>query len=447
MQRYIPDLASRSVPRYTSYPTAAEFRGDVGAAQQRDAIAAIAPGSPVSLYVHIPYCRQICWYCGCNTGPVGRGQRLTAYLAALEAEIAAVAPLLRGQVVTIHFGGGSPNALPPAGFAALVATLRANFGGAATATIAVELDPRDMDRAYAEALAAAGVTRVSLGVQTFAPRVQALINRIQPYEAVAQVVADLRAAGIAEINFDLMYGLPGQTLRDIGETLDLALGLSPSRVAMFGYAHMPRLLGRQRMIDTAALPDAAARFTQSVLAFDRLGQAGYVAIGFDHFARPTDSIAIAAEAGHLRRNFQGFTDEPADAIIGLGASAISQFDGLLVQNEKHVGDYRDLVGAGGLAGVRGIVRTADDQLRGTIIERLLCDGTVDVAAVAIAHGAKPCAFASALPALQQFGRLGVATLSGWRVSVPPDARAYARLVASAFDIYRQPDRQRFSQAI
>jgi oxygen-independent coproporphyrinogen-3 oxidase len=210
---------------------------------------------------------------------------------------------------------------------------------------------------------------------------------------------------------------------------------------------MPQLLRRQRMIDDAALPDASVRFGQSVLAFERLTAAGYAAIGFDHFAVPTDSLAIAAAGGQLKRNFQGFTDEPAEAIIGLGASAISQFPGLLVQNEKHVGRYREIVATGGLAGVRGILRSADDRLRGAIIERLLCDGTVDVAAVALAHGAKPCAFAGSLPALQYFSRLGVAILSGWRVTIPPDARVYARLVASAFDLYRQPDRQRFSQTV
>ena len=447
MHRYIPDLASRSVPRYTSYPTAAEFHDRVGVADQAAALAEIAPSAPVSLYVHIPYCHEICWYCGCNTGAIGRPERMTAYLAALAQEIDAVAARLRGRVVAVHFGGGSPNAVPSADFIALTDLLRARFDCAGRLEIAAELDPRTLDRAYCNALAVAGVTRVSLGAQTFARHIQETINRVQPYATVARAVADLRAAGISAVNLDLMYGLPGQTADDLTETLELALDLAPDRIAMFGYAHMPRLLPRQRMIDDTLLPDAAARFEQSALAHDLLTDAGYAAIGFDHFARSGDSLAVAAGEGRLRRNFQGFTDEPGEAIIGLGASSISQYPGLLVQNEKHVGRYRLRAANGGLAGARGIVRSAGDRLRGDIIERLLCDGSVDLSDLARAHGACLGPLHGALAGLGELAAHGLVRVEGWRVTVPEAGRAYARLVAAAFDVYRQPDAQRFSRAV
>ena len=447
MHSYLPDLARRSVPRYTSYPTAAEFRDGIGVTQQAAALDAIAPGRPTSLYVHVPYCREICWYCGCNTGAIGREERLDAYLAALEAEIDTVSARLRGNAIAIHFGGGSPNSLAPDAFVRLVAHIRSRFMVAAQPEIAVELDPRGLDRAYADALAAAGVTRVSLGAQTFASHVQQRINRVQPYRMVAGAVADLRAAGIARINLDLMYGLPAQGERDVEETVALALALAPDRIAMFGYAHMPRLLPRQRMIDEASLPDAEARFRQSALAHDLLVVAGYHAIGFDHFARPEDSLAIAAAEWRLRRNFQGFTDERADAIVGLGASAISQFDGLLVQNEKHVGRYRMRALNGALAATRGVVRTADDRLRGAVIERLLCDGEADLASIAAAYGLPVGAHATSRVALGDHEARGLGGVEGWRCVVLDAGRPYARLVAAAFDAYRSVGVQRFSRAV
>ncbi|PZU11034.1 oxygen-independent coproporphyrinogen III oxidase [Sphingomonas sp.] len=436
MHFYLPDLAARPVPRYTSYPTAAEFHDGVDAADQAAALGAIAPDAPVSLYVHIPYCHRICWYCGCNTGAIGRAERLDAYVDALEREVEAVAGRMRGRVVSIHFGGGSPNALTPAQFGRLIAMLRARFAGAADAEIAVELDPRALDPAFIAAMGQAGVARASLGVQTFAEPVQRRINRIQPYEMVAAAVAGLRAAGIAHVNLDLMIGLPGQSEEDVAESIRLALALAPDRVAMFGYGHNPGLLPRQRMIDPRDLPDAEARFRQSALAHDLLVAAGYRAIGFDHFARPEDSLAVAAAEGRLRRNFQGFTDEPGEAVIGIGASAISQFPGLLVQNEKHVARWRSRVAETGLAGVRGIARSADARLRGAIMERLLCDGRVDMAAVARARGLAPERLIGIRPRLAALEARGVIAIEGWRVTLAPWGWPYARLVAAALDMHR-----------
>lgn len=447
MPTYLPDLAGQAAPRYTSYPTAAEFTDGVGATDQRDALAAIRPGTPVALYLHIPYCKAICWYCGCNTGPAGRPQRQERYLRALKREIAAVAATMRGEVVSIHFGGGSPNALAAGQLTGLIGFLREQFACAGRPEIAIELDPRFFDADYAEALAEAGVTRACLGVQTFAHDVQERIGRVQPYWQVAEVVRDLRYAGIRHLTFDLMYGLPGQAADDLAETIDQALSLHPDRIAMFGYAHMPGVLPRQRAIDAQALPDTAARFAQNELARAMLLERGYDAVGFDHFARPDDSLAKAAKQGALRRNFQGFTDEPGTAVIGLGASAISQFDGLLVQNEKHEAAYRACVEQDRLAGCRGVTRTDEERMRGTVIERLLCDGRVDLAAIAEGHGNRAVAFTSALPRLSLLERRGLLTRDGWTIAITEAGRPYIRLAAAAFDAWRDGSAGTFSRAV
>jgi oxygen-independent coproporphyrinogen III oxidase len=447
MAIYLPDLARRAAPRYTSYPTAAEFSDAVGAAEQHDAIAAIAPATPVALYIHIPYCQAICWYCGCNTGPAGRPERQQRYLDALKQEAAKVASNLRGQVASIHFGGGSPNALTAPQLAELIGFLRATFDCADRPEIAVELDPRFFNADFAEALAQAGVTRACLGVQTFATAVQERIGRVQPFWQVAEVVRDLRYAGIRHLTFDLMYGLPGQTVDDLADTIEQAMSLHPDRIAMFGYAHMPAVLPRQRAIDATLLPDAATRFAQSELARAMLIARHYAVIGFDHFARPDDSLAQAAAGGRLRRNFQGFTDEPGTTVIGLGASAISQFDGLIVQNEKHEGAYRARIAGGALAGCRGVARSGDDRMRGAAIERLLCDGRVDLACVAADHHAASVAFASALPRLIALEQRGVISRQGWMITVTDEGRPYIRLAAAAFDAWRDGSAGTFSRAV
>lgn len=445
MHRYYPDLAGRTVPRYTSYPTAAAFKPlpDAHAA----ALASVADDTPVSLYLHIPYCHEICWYCGCNTGALGRPARMDSYLAALEGEIARVGSILRAPVGSVHFGGGSPNAMSPTAFLALSATLRRHFAIAADAEWAVEIDPRHFTQETAQSYAAAGVSRLSIGAQTFSPQVQARIGRLQPWRQIAQTMADARRAGIARFNLDLMYGLPGQTLDDIAATLSAAFLLAPDRVAMFGYAHMPQLLPRQRRIDDTLLPDAEARFWQSALAHDLLIEAGFEAIGFDHFARPEDSLARAARDGTLRRNFQGFTDDRATTLIGLGASAISQFDGLFLQNEKHVGSYRVGAANGLLMGSRGLLRTPEDRMRGALIERLLCTGRVDVAEVAAEHGQSSRAVIGDMDRLAEFAERGLVLTRGTTVTISPVGRPYARLVASAFDTALQAREARFSTAV
>ncbi|MDF0544210.1 oxygen-independent coproporphyrinogen III oxidase [Sphingobium sp. H39-3-25] len=434
MRDYHPDLLEASVPRYTSYPTAAQFSGDVGAPALAERLGGVAADADLSLYLHIPYCHDICWYCGCNTGAAGRASRLSAYVEALEREIALVAGTLGGRGIVRHvaFGGGSPNALPLVDFVRIFQQLTLCFA-MSEADISVEIDPRRFDRQWIAAMGSLGVRRVNLGVQTFAPHVQQRIGRVQPREMVEAVVAGLRAEGIA-VGFDLMYGLPGQSLADLEETLEATIALRPARIALFGYAHMPRLLPRQRRINGDELPASPQRFDMAALGYDRLTAAGYRAIGFDHFALPEDSLAIAAEGGTLRRNFQGFTDDASNHLIGLGASAISMFPDLIVQNEKNAGAWRALVSSGALSAVRGVVRTPADRMRGRIIEDILCRGHAEIADVAVSG-------------LDRFTGRGLAERSGQAVRLSPGGLPYARAVASAFDAYLQPAEKRFSNAI
>ena len=428
MWPYHPELLTKPVPRYTSYPTAVEFEGGVGADEYVQALSDLPSGTPLSLYVHIPYCQSICWYCGCNTGAAGKTHRLTAYLDALESEFALVGRLLggRGKVRRISFGGGSPNAITTVEFVRLIGRITTLFD-AGTPEISVELDPRGFTPEWALAMAASNVDRVSLGVQTFAPHVQEAIGRIQPLTDIEKSLSALRLRGIDSINFDLMYGLPKQTLPDLYETLNQAIDLQPSRVSLFGYAHMPDMIPRQRRIDGDSLPNVELRFEQSELGYQRLTEAGYVAIGFDHFALPTDSLAIAAAEGRVRRNFQGFTDDPNETLLGFGASAISSLPGLLVQSEKNVGRYRSMVSADKVAAVRGVARDEETRKRGAIISSLLCQGQVDAEAANMVPESN---------LLDTFEEKGLIRRRDHKLAITEAGRPYARHVACLFDQFR-----------
>jgi oxygen-independent coproporphyrinogen-3 oxidase len=439
MWPYHPELLARPVPRYTSYPTAAEFHAGVGAADMGSALAMVGSDEPLSLYIHIPYCHAICWYCGCNTGAANRRHRLEYYLDALAAEIDLVAGRLRGhgRIQRIAFGGGSPNAVEAVEFARLVDRLVTQFD-AVDPDLSVELDPRNLTPEWVAAIAATGVRRASLGVQTLAPRVQAAIGRVQPADMIRHAADELRAAGVQSINFDLMYGLPTQSIADLETTIEETLAIRPDRIALFGYAHMPNLIPRQRRIDAAGLPDIRERFAQAALGHARLTAAGYDSIGFDHFALPGDALAIAARQRKLRRNFQGFTEDRSDVLIGLGASAISAFPDRLIQNEKNSGRYRMMVSAGRLPAERGILRGDDDRIRGAVIESLLCRGEADF------YGLSVCDTLHRLGPFQEAGLVGIA---GSHVKLRPEALPYARAIAAVFDSYLAPQSGQFSRAV
>ena len=437
MWPYHPELLATPVPRYTSFPTAAEFEPEVDAADLRSAIESTT--GDVSLYVHIPFCQAICWYCGCNTGRANRSPRLAAYLDALHREIALVGRLLptTARVRRIAFGGGSPNAIAPTDFVRLVMALT-QWLPLAEPDISVELDPRTLDTVWGETLAGVGVRRASLGVQTFAPRLQQAIGRVQPSELIERCTGLLRTAGVTSLNFDLMYGLPGQTLGHLRDTLERAALLGADRIALFGYAHVPQLIARQRRIDASALPGQAERFAMAAHGHDWLVDAGYAAVGFDHFALPGDPLAQAALSGRLHRNFQGFTDDGAPALIGIGASAISSFPQVLVQNEKNPGRYNMMLSQGRLTAVRGRRRSADDRSRAEIIEQLLCGGR-----------AHPGGYLTKEVAtrLEPFLARGLVQIENDRLAIGRGGLPYARAIASLFDPYRKHSARQFSSAV
>lgn len=431
---WIP-YASRAVPRYTSYPTAADFTAATGEAEARRWAGDVAPGEPLSVYLHVPFCEALCWYCGCATSVPNGYHRVGDYAGRLKAEIALWAAALgpHGGIGHLHFGGGSPNALQSGDFASLIGTLRDRFGIRPDAEIAVELDPRTMHEGQVEAFAAAGVTRASLGVQTLAPKVQAAVNRIQPPEMVARLVSDLRGAGVGAINMDLMYGLPHQTTADVVTAAQFAADMGAARVSVFGYAHVPWFAKHQKAIDEAALPGLETRFEQADAATEVLRAAGYVLIGFDHFARADDPLAAAAREGRLRRNFQGYTDDPHDTLIGIGATSISQFREGFVQNLKDRKAWGEAVAAGRLPAERGVAITDEDRLRARAIEQLMCQLSVDVADVCREMNVPAGSLDGALVRARALVPAGLCEVDGSRVSVPPAARHFLRTAAQCFD--------------
>ena len=437
MWPYHPDLLAVPVPRYTSFPTAAEF-AEIEVQAYRHALERLA--GDVSLYVHIPFCEKICFYCGCNTGAAGRRHRLESYLEALHREIETVSALLPPgtRVRRVSFGGGSPNAIAPTDFVRLVDALTIRFG-LLDPIWSIELDPRTMSREWGTVIERVGIQRASLGVQTFAAHCQQRIGRVQSEDMILRTTDMLRDAGVTSLNFDLMYGLPGQERDDLLDSLQRTRVLGADRIALFGYAHVPHVIPRQRAIDDSELPGQAERFAMASLGFAYLVTHGYMPVGFDHFARAGgDPLARAAIEGTLHRNFQGFTDDDAPNLIGLGASAISAFPQLLVQNEKNSGRYRMRAGAGYLTADRGIQRTADDRLRGKVIEGLLCTGRAHVG---------PFLAREIRDALAPFIKRGLALLSGDQLEILADGLPYARTIAALFDPYRQHSPRRFSSAV
>ena len=436
MWPYHPDLLETPVPRYTSFPTAAEF-GPLDESAYAEALST-ATGD-VSLYVHIPFCDKICWYCGCNTAAANKATRLATYLDALHREIALVAAALpaSARVRRIAFGGGSPNALNPVDFVRLFDELVLRFP-LEDPVVSIELDPRALTDDWATVLLAIGATRASMGVQTFSPQLQQAVGRIQPLRMIEHGVELLRKAGITSMNFDLMYGLPGQTPELLRESLKLTASFGADRIALFGYAHVPHLIARQRRIDATALPGAEERFRMAELGHAFLVGKGYRPVGFDHFAVSGDPLARATREGRLHRNFQGFTDDAAPVLLGLGASAISSFPTLLAQDEKNSGRYRMLLSLDRLPIAHGKARSTDDRLRGAVIEELLCRGRARVCRAMLDQ---------AWDRLAPYAEAGLCKIEGEYLAIGEHALPYARSIAAAFDPYRQDSQRRFSSAI
>jgi oxygen-independent coproporphyrinogen-3 oxidase len=440
--------AEERLPRYTSYPTAPHFTAAVSDRHYGKWLAGLE-GAPASLYLHIPFCRSMCWYCGCHTTVARRDAPILDYLGVLRREIELVAGRLTQPLAVrqIHFGGGTPTIMAPVDFADLVRLLRKRFDVEAAAEIAVEIDPRTLAPAMIDAFGEVGVTRASLGVQSFDPVVQRAINRSQSVEQTAAAVAGLRAIGIQGISFDLIYGLPHQTVRSCIETVEQCAALRPGRFAVFGYAHLPSFKKHQQKIDESTLPDGVARHEQAEAIAERLVAAGYECIGIDHFALPEDSLALAAARGALHRNFQGYTTDPCETLIGLGASAIGRLPQGYLQNEVVLGHYAERVLRGELPIARGYRLTAEDRLRAELIERLMCDLEVDVAAICARHRAEPAALLRSAERLPALAADGIVHLDGTVIRLAKDMRVLARTVASAFDAHLASAGRRFSRAV
>ncbi len=366
---------AKPAPRYTSYPTTPHFHDGVDSSTYRAWLKEIGFSQSLSLYVHIPYCDTLCWFCGCNTKHTRSYRPVADYLPYVRAEIATIATCIMSsdRVQTIHWGGGSPTILAPNDICDLAAHIRGQFNVSPSAGFSVEIDPRGMERDKIDALAAAGVTRASIGVQDFDVGVQRAINREQSFEETRDVILELRSAGIKKINIDLIYGLPHQTVTSVATTVSQVLELMPDRIALFGYAHVPWMKRHQSMLDETALPDACERFEQSQLMGNLLCEGGYERIGMDHFALPADPLTKAKHNGSLRRNFQGYTDDPADVLLGVGASAIGKLRQGYVHNATPTAEYKRRIADQGLAVVNGYAVQPEDELRAHVIERLICD--------------------------------------------------------------------------
>jgi len=341
MDSVLAKYAERAVPRYTSYPTAPHFSGSFLEATYGDWLARLDPSEPISLYLHVPFCRQMCWYCGCNMKLAARYAPVSAYVGHLLAEIDLIADALpaRMAVTHLHFGGGTPTALEPDDISAIMARLDERFRLTGDTERAIESDPRTLTDAMIERIGVLRFSRASFGVQEFDPTVQAAINRIQPVEMVTRATEMLRAVGVRSINFDLIYGLPHQTTTSLCRTVERCVAMRPNRIALFGYAHVPWVAKNQRMIAADALPSAVERGAQADAAATSLTAAGYVRVGIDHFALPDDALAVAAASGTLRRNFQGYTSDPTRTLIGVGATAIGRMPGGYVENVAETGAW------------------------------------------------------------------------------------------------------------
>ncbi len=426
----------KPAPRYTSYPPAPFFHTTLAGNDCARSLEALPLDEPVSLYLHIPFCRALCLYCGCNMAVTQRDARVEAYLETVKREASLVANIAgRRRVSHLHFGGGTPNIMTARAMQDLFAHLNRVFDFNSVHEIAMELDPRAVTTEQITALASCGVTRVSLGIQDFNAEVQKVIQRIQPYDMVARVCDELRGGGINRINFDLIYGLPLQTPETVVKTAQQAVTLAPDRIALFSYAHVPQIKKQQQALEAFGIPDAAQRLEMEQAARDTLTGRKYQPVGMDHFAVPDDSMTRAWEEGTLRRNFQGYTDDAATTLIGLGASSISQTPDGFFQNERDERPYREAVDNDRFAVCRGFLTSAEDRVRAAIIERLMCYSTCDIEEICRKHDFDVNIPASSYPALAAFEAAGMIRREGHVLSFISPHRMAIRLICQAFDTY------------
>lgn len=443
LRRY--GLFTSRAPRYTSYPTAPHFNNEIGAAAMAGWLEQVPESAKISLYVHIPFCRRLCWFCACRTQGTQTDAPLRGYLDMLKAELAMVANSLPTgvQLSRLHWGGGTPTILPPAMITELAEAIDKHFPLSTGSEFSVEVDPTLVDADKIAALGNAGLTRVSLGIQDFDPHVQSAIGRTQSYEDTQWAAAALRDAGARNLNLDILYGLPFQTADSLSDTVSKTLELSPDRLALYGYAHVPWAAKRQVLIPEDHLPDGPTRYALFHMASQLFGAAGYDAVGIDHFARAGDGLLNASLNGTLRRNFQGYTDDQSEVLIGIGASSISRFPSGYAQNAPGTGEYATAIASGQLATKRGHTMTADDKLRAQLIEDLMCRFAINFSQVAHSTGA-PLAKIESIAAELHRKYSDVSTLCSDALTLSEPA--LSRLMAMDLDTYQTPS-NRHSLAI
>lgn len=444
MSRIDVDLAlvrkyNRPGPRYTSYPPATQFSEAVGPAQAAEIMAA-ANGQPrdVSLYVHLPFCESLCWFCGCTTVITPDSRRSAAYIEVLGREMALVTPRLHPdrRVVQLHYGGGSPTFCTPDQLRRLGDLLRAQFRFAPDAEASVEIDPRRLTKDHLAALRSTGFNRASLGVQDNNPRVQHAVHRIQPRELTERVAGWIREAGFTALNVDLIYGLPHQTPASFAQTLDEILALAPDRFAVFSYAHVPWMKPAQKILGAGILPTPETKLQLLKLTIEKLTAAGYGYIGMDHFARPTDELAVAQRQRTLQRNFQGYSTRGGADLYAFGMSSISQVGDAYWQNAKDLADYYARLDAGELPVVRGFVLSADDRIRRATIMEIMCNLGVDYGAMSERLGISfTDYFAPELASLEDLEADGLLIRKAHGLEITNLGRLLVRIIAMRFDAY------------
>ncbi|MEO1703415.1 MAG: oxygen-independent coproporphyrinogen III oxidase [Pseudomonadota bacterium] len=427
-------LFDAKVPRYTSYPPANRFLPNVGARFQHDWLSQTAPEKPVSLYVHIPFCRRLCWFCACRTQGTQTLHPVDGYLVDLIREIEAVARLLPKAVPMgrLHLGGGTPTLLSVAQMTRLLDAIETHFAKSDDYEFSVEIDPTEAAPELLDFLETRGMNRASIGVQDFDLKVQEAIGRLQSFEETRRVVDHLRGGGVGSLNIDLLYGLPFQTADTLVKTLEQVSVVQPERIALYGYAHVPHMSKRQVMIPEDELPDPLERFEAAQIAKEHLVELGYMPLGIDHFVVETDSLAIAARDGKMRRNFQGYTDDPCETLIGFGASAISKYPKGYIQNAVATAAYQQRVRDHGLAGHKGYVIDEEDLLVADVIDQVMCRGKLDEMSLLKDHAQ----FAAKIPCLvQELVTVFPNALhrNGSQIMLQPGMEALARVIAAHFD--------------
>lgn len=441
------DLCRRfdiSGPRYTSYPTADRFHANPGAQMLVDALQERPePEQPLSLYVHLPFCSTVCYYCGCNKVITKDHQKSSRYLDYLEREIDLQLQSLSGSraVTQLHWGGGTPTFLSDDEMQRLMRILRSRVDFMPEGEYSIEIDPRSVDPQRAHLLAEMGFNRMSLGIQDFDPLVQQAVNRIQTFEQTRDVLLAARDAGFKSVSVDLIYGLPRQTLEGFRTTLEKTLSLAPDRIALYSYAHLPQIFMPQRRIDEAELPQAEGKLSLMAMAIETLVEAGYVFIGMDHFARPDDELALAQQDAKLHRNFQGYSTHAELDLLAFGVSAIAKVGPVYAQNAKTLDEYYGDLDAGHLPVRRGYRMNDDDALRRIVIQELMCHFELDFAQIEQVWSIDfRNYFASALEQLQPLAEAGLLTIDTAGITVEPKGRLLVRIIAMAFDYYLQKDR-------